>query len=243
MRNFWKRTNRGLLLGGVLILGTGIYVGMDYYRFNHSKDDMEQTIRSYASNLAKLAITPDSQAVYGYQLTDAEKDTQYSALEQLIRSYWTDTYDNSEDYYIRRSDLLLTMHALVYNDYPSEMAGYITDYTVNISKLKLTKNGPNAALFNMTMDVLVDSYGYTAYPALDGMNFIDSIGSVVSTDSWDDDEDDEASEDDTYYDGALRTTASITYTGELLYEDGAWKISWMNDYGNSFQTESVKGGT
>lgn len=242
MRNFWKRANRGLILGGVLVLGTAAYVGIDYFRFSHGKETMEQVLKNYTADLSKAAITPESQAIYEYQKTDAEKEAAYKALGDVIRTYWTDTHDSNADYHYQKSDLLMNMHDIAYS---TELPGYVTGYTANISKVKFTKNGPGAASFSMNLDMVIDTYGPCYFPTLgsyEGSYYYNKTNGAddekytdlytdeaisLGTDSAKDDEK-ENDDDLTYYEGALRTTASLTYYGELLYEDGTWKISWLD---------------
>lgn len=260
MRNFWKRANRGLILGGVLVLGTCTYVGIDYFRFSHGKDDMEQVLRSYTADLAQAAITPTSQAVYEYQKTDAEREAYYQTLGDVIRNYWTDTHDSDANYYYFKSDMLMSMHTIAYETNLLEMPGYITGYTTNISQIKLTKNGPGAAKFSMNADMVVDTYGSCWFPTLSSYENSyydpkeneddDGYTSVTEDDItlWvnSDDEKEETDDELTYYEGSLRTTGSLTYYGELIYEDGTWKISWMDCYWSDglypIHTEPQEGG-
>lgn len=245
MRNFWKRANRGLILGGVLVLGTSAYVGIDYFRFSHGKDDMEQVLRSYTAALSQAAITPKDQAAYEYQKTDAEKEAFYQALGDVIRTYWTDTHDTGTNYYYVKSDVLMNMHDIAYDtDFP----GYVTSYTANIPKINLSKNGPGAATFSMNVDFVIDTYGSCYFPVL----VTSEISYYDTADNKGDDMDSDMAEDKTdqddnteAYEGHLRTTGTLTYYGELLYEDGVWKISWM-DYRSDgmypFHTEPQEGG-
>lgn len=246
MRNFWKRANRGLLLGGVLLLGTVCYVGIDYFRFSHGKDDMEQVLRSYVTDLAGAAVTPESQAAYNHQKAEAEKEAVYKALGDVIRAYWTDAHDSSDGYYIFKSDVLSSMHEVAYS---TDLPGYVSSYTANISNIKFRKNGPGAASFSMSAEYVVETYGSCCFPTLEAYNYslYDAAQKTDGNEFTDTDEDDiDTAEDNfSYYEGTLRSTGTIYYYGELLYENGSWRISWMNsayDSPSPFETVPQEGG-
>ncbi len=257
MRNFWKRTNRGLLLGGVLVLGTSIYVAIDYGRFSNGREDMQKVLSDYAQALAQASVAPDSQAQYGYEKTSAEQDALYNTLSEIVKEYWTDSFDSQYDYYPRKADMLGSVRYLAYED---DMPGYITSYNCNISQLELKKNGPGAAAFTMATEIVIDSYGCCSFPMLDTRWDIYYEEGAFSGDMTDDmifedmtpsdteikDTEEGADDELTYYEGGLRTTGAIAYSGELLYEDGQWKISWIDsqlDSPNPFTSVPREGGS
>lgn len=232
MRNFWKRANRGLLLGGVLVIGVAGYVTIDYIRFMNSRDAIEQTLNDYFTGITQASVTPAEQQSFGYKKTEAQQETYYNNLADVIRAYWTDTFDNSGSYAgCRKSPLLQMAHDVAYD---TEYPGYITNYTINLSKLTLSKNGPNAVLFQASASYALDTYGECPYLNL---CYYDTV--YYDSDSEDNDT------EHTFYEGALRTALDLTIHGELLYENGSWKISYMNLYWSGDEWSStvpLKGG-
>ncbi len=246
MKKFWKRANRGLILGGVLILGVSVYEIIDYSRFANGKDEMSSVISGYITDLSNASLATGDLAEYDHEKTDEEKAALYQKLSSVIKTYWTDTHD-ADDYYYYKKDMLLSVYEVAYDTwYP----GYVTEYSVNLSNLSFTKNGPNAALFSVDAQFVVETYGSCEFATPTGydnsyydptiseddysddeyedydLDFAISVGVDSTADA--DDNDSEDDDDFEFYEGKLRTSGTLSFTGELLYEDGGWKISWMD---------------
>ena len=99
MKAFWKRTNRGLWLGLVLlvVLLTVIIVGQ--VRFGREKPKIRQLAKNYITDLLEVNAAVGD-AVGGQPMTDAQKQTQSDALEAVIRQYWYEgKIDRSSGYF------------------------------------------------------------------------------------------------------------------------------------------------
>lgn len=253
MNKFWKRANRGLILGGVLILGVVVYEIIDYSRFVNGQDEMESVLSGYITDLGNASIATGDLAEYGHEKTEEEKAALYQKLSSVIKTYWTDTHEDSYNTY--KKDLLLSVYEVAYDtDYP----GYVTDYSFNLSQLSFSKNGPNAALFSVEMQLVVDTYGscmfatptdydssyYSSSSDTEDDLYEDYVEIIVDDDDDTDDDSDES--EIAYYEGNLRTTGTVTLFGELLYEDGGWKISYIDsDYSgfNAAYTTTIHEGS
>ncbi len=258
MKKFWKRANRGLILGGALILGVAVYEIIDYSRFANGKDEMSSVISGYITDLSNASLATGDLAEYDHEKTDEEKAALYQKLSSVIKTYWTDTHDG-DNLYCYKKDMLLSVYEVAYDTwYP----GYVTEYSVNLSNLSFTKNGPNAALFSVHAQFVVETYGSCEFATPTGYDYTDydtetsedeysdyeseydesDLGITVTVDSTDnaDDNDNEENDNSEFYEGKLRSTGTLLFTGELLYEDGGWKISWMDYNYSGLETTTVE---
>lgn len=249
MRNFWKRTNRGLILAGVLIAGTACYVGFDYLRFTNGKKDMEKLLEDYCKELSASVVLPKDKADYSYTLSDEEKKAYSTLIQDTVRKYWSEPKDiNTDDYFVKSDILTFCADAAAGNS-----VGKIYEYNINASNLKFKKNGSGAALFSMNVSYKVMSTGSCFIPTLSNSYYVTVQSSQSAIDfPYDSDEimtkdtdavDDKENNSDEYK-GDLSSTATIPVDGELIYVDGAWKINYINySYlGDDFNTVPVKGG-
>ena len=77
MKKFLRKVNRGLVLGGVLIIGTTIYIIADLKNFEKEKPAVEQRVTEYTQAVAKFNITPDKYREYNISLS--KEDSQKTA--------------------------------------------------------------------------------------------------------------------------------------------------------------------
>lgn len=86
MRSFWKRTNRGLWLGAILLVLLIGFIVFKQVRFTLEKPQIRETAVTFVTELLEINKVPD--AVPGKTLTEAQKKAQTDALQSLLVEYW-----------------------------------------------------------------------------------------------------------------------------------------------------------
>lgn len=94
MKQFWKKTNRGLWLGLALLVFLAVFIVVKQVRFHMEKKEIKATAQEYVVDLLEVnRATGD--AVGGELLTDGQKETQKAALEAVIAKYWYQTAESN----------------------------------------------------------------------------------------------------------------------------------------------------
>lgn len=86
---FWKRTNRGLIAAGVLLLILLCCVTVDGILFQQEKKAIEQTVREYVEISPQLAMLSP---VMNLQTADSVEQAVEKKMEQneeILRTYWS----------------------------------------------------------------------------------------------------------------------------------------------------------
>lgn len=210
----WKRTNRGLLAAGLLLLCLSIYLTVDGLSFQREKKAIEQTVREYVEVSPQLAqISP---LLNLRNATDTQEELIDSKMEQnetLLRKYWsfhTDNYGyNQGETLLRQVRDVVTYNAQ--NTGSIESAKGIVQYIHSI-----TKTGPNRAEIQFSYTGSVKYTGnvkwvlFNASPVeeTDEFTLYLSIGDVIDGSSTD----------------SESASPSGDVTAQMVKQDGRWLI-------------------
>ncbi len=149
MKNFMRKVNRGLVLGGVLIIGVTVYVVADYKRFDSEKPEVEELVREYVGAFAEFNITPEQYRETSIQYSKEDSINRIAEFNEFADKYWIDT-ENSEldifSYFVNKDRFSAAMQNLI--DF--EERGYITEFSIDITDMKIKKDGPDAAVATFT---------------------------------------------------------------------------------------------
>ncbi len=152
MKKFLRKANRGLILGGALVIGVTVYVIADLNRFKDEKPVIEQTIAEYADAVEKFNITPEQYRQYNIKYNKEDSQKQISEFYQFADEYWIDSSEANVDifsYYIDKDAFKNSMRDLVEN----KTRGYITEFSVDMTDYKINKNGPDGAAVECTANI------------------------------------------------------------------------------------------
>lgn len=152
MKKFLRKANRGLILGGVLIIGVTAYVAVDLNRFKEEKPLIEQTINEYADAVEKFNITPEQYRELNVKYSKDDSDKQISEFNKFADEYWISGVEVNDDLYtwlIDKDYFRGSMRNLIDN----KQRGYITDFSVDITDCKINKDGPNAAIVSCMANI------------------------------------------------------------------------------------------
>ncbi len=152
MKKFLKKANRGLILGGILIAGVTVYVIADLNKFKEEKPLIQQTITEYADAVEKFNITPEKYREYNLKYNKEDAQKLIAEFNTFTDEYWLGGVENNEDlltFYYVKNDFKNSMNQLVEN----QQRGYITEFEVDLTNCRISKDGPDAALVTCTANI------------------------------------------------------------------------------------------
>lgn len=88
LKPFWKRVNRGLLLGAVLLVVLIVMAVVQTISFRQAKPAIRQEVKSYVNDLLSITYVEGENITPGTELTDAQKQARRDRLEELIGKHW-----------------------------------------------------------------------------------------------------------------------------------------------------------
>ncbi len=218
MKQFWKKTNRGLWLGGALLLITLAVIIVTSVLFAVEQPVIRKQVKEYVSALIALNYAPEG-AELNETLSDADKKAKEAALETLFKTYW-DTEDTGATYgvsveEVREAFGILLSEALTTKILSGEVS--ISDRDISI-----TADGPGYA----TVSLYVDTLSVT-YEGESGGIFIGDYSDYYYMD-----------EEIQAQDGEWIGTYILQLTLEMHRAEGEWRI--ISSYGYISQTHSAR---
>ena len=221
-----KKLNRGLLLGGVLIVGLAGYIVFDRVSFKSNKTDIENAVRDYLTGMANENVG-----------LDESKKEEFKKLIDDSWGYNRFFEDNFLFNYTTASDIKENIDNLKEDGFKN---GTITECRVDIDEIKVSKAGPNLAQAEVSYVVTFKGKGDAA---LVWSNYV--YGSI--TDSFN-----VESSEGFNFDKNREKLKDIEYTGKMEYNDenvlylelegGKWKIVGEDGYHDSFNLYDENGG-
>lgn len=142
MKKFLKRANRGLLLGGAILIALIIYIVIDYSRFNSEKSTIKNQIESYMDSFF-----------------DCLENCDYEALSKLVNDNWTGKAVMSDYYFTDIADMSYGIKCIanlmsnedIKNNYK------VSDVTYRITSNSVKKAGPNMASVNLKYTITLSN--------------------------------------------------------------------------------------
>lgn len=210
MKKFLKRANRGLLLGGVILMALIIYIVIDYSRFNSEKSAIKKQIEDYMDSFFNHLES------YDYEALLKLVNDSYTGKAVVSDSYFTDITDMS-------SKIKSISDSLSTED--KKISHMISNVSYRITSNSVKKAGPNMALVKLKYVVTLNSSSSSElvlpfpFGIYDGITYYDSP--PVENEQF------------TY-------TFEADYTLYMYYEKGTWKFSQNSGYDQINNITSVK---
>ena len=146
---FWKKVNRGLILGAALLIFLIGFIVVKEVSFEKETPLIKENVESYLSDLFKLQCNVDGELEK--ELSTESKEAQKTKFNQLLKDYWYGNLPTDE-----------------YNGYGvSETRQYYDEYLEGIvtvlfssaevrfseSETSVRKDGPDRAIVTISADV------------------------------------------------------------------------------------------
>ncbi len=152
MKKFLRKANRGLILGGALIIGVTAYVAVDLNRFKEEKPIIEQTLKEYADAVEKFNITPDKYREYNITLGTEDSQKIAADWQAIIDEYWIDKKILENDIFYAYDDKSYLEKSVNYY-IENKQRGYVTDISIDLTDCKIKKDGPDAAVMTCVANI------------------------------------------------------------------------------------------
>ncbi len=196
MKTFWKKANRGLLLGALLLVVLLTVIVVTEVSFRAQVPEIRATVQAYLKDLTALNLSPEGVSL-GTSLTQAQSNAKKNELEQLLLTYWDGESAPAGEFYMDLDDVRTAFeetlsrpaHAVFQKaeisvpenavSVKSAGPGY-AEVTVSLRSLSATFTGDGDAFFwgseyyapTLTRDELLQSYGDGAYQGTYSMDLI-----------------------------------------------------------------------
>lgn len=228
IKKFLRRMNRGVLLGGIIVVGLVIYIVVDTVNFKKDIPMFEQFIEDYYADISEIAVTPkENQSVKDLGITEKELTRVKEEYRSFIDENWTN-YSNDLYYYTTKEDVIGNVDN--FNGIQTKyLEGYVTDWNYRLSRIKVNKLGPNIVSITYVDDVTVDFTGNPLIMNVDGLATPTFMGFVGNHDELK---------------GKVnmeKATSSSERTIKLKKVDGKWKIYGSENFYGGYNFEVVGG--
>ena len=218
-----RKLNRGLLLGGTLLVGLAGFVVFDYFNFKSNKSDIEDAVKTYLNDAAKASISSDGNCK--------------EAWEKVIDDNWGYNEFYSKNFmfhYVTANSLKDQVNNMTENELAK---GHLTDCTVNIRDIKVSKTGPNLAQAVVEYSLSFEGTGLAQILDIDGVTdcVLDSSNYQFE---YSNSVDDNVFKD-LQYKGQIDYVNDATFY--LEFEGGKWKLVGVQGGYNEFSLTNENG--
>lgn len=224
MKHFFRRVNRGIALGVVLLIGLAVFIWQDEATFQKETPAIEHTVTSYLDAMSKInTFEPNLQKI-GATMTKEQQTAKQQEIKKIIDQYWTESNVRNG---MPKSMLLEQVNQMVTKN--SNGKGYIQKFTVRLNGTPtIKKTGPGSASADVRYDVVMEYAGTPMYLLGEYADITSHLsGKEPSSD---------AKVDET----RKRYTVNVQADAELEKIDGTWKLVTMNGgYGGSGEPVNI----
>lgn len=221
---FWKKqlkkTNRGLVLALILILGVAIFTIVDNINFKKEKPEIEQVITDYIDEMETFAVTPQ-EFLGKEEISDEEFKPYQEKWNEYVNKYWVYKKRNPDSiyWYTLMSDIKDMYSSLKYRNENEQ----VISCSYDARNIKITKAGPNCATATLTLKMIAE---YKDYASILTPMYTEIFG-------WMTDEGEENK--------VFKTRAEGEYTLTLERTSDGWKIYKCDGYVTSMQDITNEG--
>lgn len=154
---FWKKqlkkTNRGLVLALILIIGVAIFTIVDNINFKEEKPEIEQLIFEYVKGIGEFAVTPE-ELVKKENISEEEFKPYLKKWNDFINQYWVYKKRNTDSLYWEylMSDMKDSYSTLRYKSKGEQ----VVSCTYETKNMQIKKAGPNCATASFTVKIIAE---------------------------------------------------------------------------------------
>ncbi len=142
LKRFWKKANRGLLLGGVLLLAMTVFIVVKEVQFRREVPELRETVRSYADAILQINVLPDTPTL-GSELTEEQKNTYRTRLNDVLVKYWyADVAKRDISEYSRMATEVMEEYEELLSS-PVPVIFSSVEYSLTDRNVSITQDGPD----------------------------------------------------------------------------------------------------
>ncbi|NLJ31368.1 MAG: hypothetical protein GX424_07205 [Clostridiales bacterium] len=155
MRHFFKRVNRGILLGVILLIGLTVFIWQDETVFQKEIPSIESTTAAYMEGIGKINTSGKDFQKIGATMTKEQQKAKLTEFTDFINRYWIESESKNA---ISKSTLIEQIKGMMEKD--SGGNGYIQKFTVKQNgQPKVSKTGPGSADINAEYTFVIEFAG------------------------------------------------------------------------------------
>lgn len=229
LKKMWKQTNRGIVIGGVLIIGVMVYTKIDNTIFEKEAPSIEKAFRDYANEFIAVNVDDNTSVTSDQESTKELVKAKENRYNKVLDKYWTTkeySLMNQNGFLINKPNIMETIHEGCNNvDF---MSSRISKINTELSYVDVKKSGPNGAMVECRAETECSFYGPVSFYLLDGQCILPSDWGFAQDYSNNVKEQKEE-------------TCKLTtfYTLYYIRDNGEWKISGAIDTGSELDQSCI----
>ena len=171
---FWKlqlrKTNRGLVLGLIIIIAVTIYTLIDNQNFKKEKPEIKQLVTDYIEKLEEFGVTPAE--LKGKEISEQDTKEYIDRWNSFVDEYWIYKKRNLNSVYY---GIMKSEFSQQYENFLIEKVNSFTEEcTMEARNIKISKAGPDCA-----------TVSFDFYSVISGTNLMDALTPSFSEDvNW-----------------------------------------------------------
>lgn len=153
MKHYWKKLNRGLLLGAVLLVGFVIFVIVQNAQFQRSVPDIRELSQDYVAAMMDLNILPDGAMTEDFYLTSKAQEQKLFEMNEILDALWnTQTKQENLDGVSGDKMRQQYQEALAREQFSRVLA---VEFNLSDKDIDVISDGPNRAKVSLFTDDLI----------------------------------------------------------------------------------------
>ncbi|NLZ45290.1 MAG: hypothetical protein GX896_01215 [Clostridiales bacterium] len=153
-----KKINRGIVLAIVLLIGLVVFVMVDNHNFKSEKAEIEKMTEDYVAGINDFNAAYYKEKFPNKKLTKEQEDKILSQGKEIFNKLWiSGKPSGSTQWSSHKTDMMSTLDYHVKDNQFQQ--SIVQECNFNIKEMKVSKNGPNSALVDVTMNSKVIGSG------------------------------------------------------------------------------------
>lgn len=153
MMHRWKKLNRGLLLGAVLLVGFVVFVIAQNAQFQKSVPDIRELSQDYVAAMMDLNVLPDGAMTEDFYLTSQAQEQKLSEMDDILNTFWN-AQTKQESLNGVSGDKMRQQYqeALAREQFSRVLA---IEFNLSDKDIEVNSDGPNRAKVSLFTDDLI----------------------------------------------------------------------------------------
>ncbi|MBQ7346458.1 MAG: hypothetical protein IJW55_00720 [Clostridia bacterium] len=224
MKKRWKKINRGLLLGAVLLVGLVGFIVFKEVQFRQELPKIRESAEAYVQDLLALNVSLEGEEL-GKDLTDEQRAQKKAALDKLIADRMATGDGEEGNYYVLTASELRANYEEMLEGAPATLYRNL-EFDIPENRINVTSEGSDYAYVSI----------YLQNISVEACGMIDQMFGGESTKYYYDTEiyDKEFAEGEEFENYIDKTWYTCTFGGNATLQmqrvDGEWKVTGVYCY-------------